>query len=68
MKTDATVPDSKQNRKAAADAANRTGSFTRTEFGRQPVSRVPRIFLVIGSSLMNCFRYLTRRLGKPKAE
>ena len=68
MNTNATAPDSKQNRKAAAEAANRTGSFTRSEFGRQPVSRVPRIFLVVGSSLMACFRYLARHLRKPKAE
>ena len=67
MKTDATAPESKQNRKVAADAANRTGSFTRTEFGRRPVSRVPRFLRVIGSKLMAFFRYLSG-VGKPKVD
>ena len=63
MKTDAAVPESKQNRKSAADTADDKGSFRKTEFGRQPVASASGRLRALGATLMRSIRFVYRYFG-----
>ena len=66
MKTDATSPESKAQRKVAAARGDEKSSYEVTEFGRRRVSKLPKPLAVLIRLIATPFVFTYRRLRRSK--